>query len=56
MCSRQSNSRLSASLASLSADGTTLTVDNPDGSLVFVKVFSAGDCMRCSWPTSPISR
>ncbi len=37
-----SNSRLSASLASLSTDGKTLTVDNPDGSLVFVKALLGG--------------
>lgn len=37
-----SNSRLSASLASLSADRTTLTVDNPDGSLAFVKGLLGG--------------
>ena len=31
------NSRLQANLAKLSTDRTTLTVDNPDGSLMFVK-------------------
>ena len=36
------NSRLSASLTSVSADGSTLTVGNPDGSLMFVKGILGG--------------
>jgi hypothetical protein len=33
----KSNSSLSAGLLNLSSDGSTLTVDNPNGSLMFIK-------------------
>ncbi len=38
----KSNSSLSANLLGLSPDGSTLTVDNPDGSLMFVKGLLGG--------------